>query len=80
MAQSYENFELIISDDASTDNSQDICQEYLAKDKRIKYLRNENNLQAIRNHNQVFELSSGEYFMWASDHDLWDKTFISQSL
>lgn len=77
LAQSYENFELIISDDASTDNSQEVCREYLAKNKRIKYYRNETNLREAGNHNRAFELSSGEYFMWASGHDKWDKDFLS---
>jgi len=76
--QDYENFELIISDNASTDKTPEICKEYVSKDPRIKYYRNERNLGAIANFKRVFELSSGEFFMFASDHDLWDKTFISR--
>jgi Glycosyltransferases involved in cell wall biogenesis len=76
--QDYENFELIISDNASTDKTPEICKEYVSKDPRIKYYRNERNLGAMANFKRVFELSSGEFFMFASDHDLWDKTFISR--
>ncbi len=78
LAQDYENFELIISDNASTDKTPEICKEYASKDQRIKYFRNERNLGAIPNVNRVIELSSGEFFMLASDHDLWDKSFISK--
>jgi glycosyltransferase involved in cell wall biosynthesis len=77
LAQDYANFELIISDNASTDRTPEICQEYLAKDHRIRYSRNETDLGALKNFNRLFELSSGKYFMWAADHDLWDPTFVS---
>lgn len=69
---------MIISDNASTDKTPEICKEYVSKDPRIKYYRNERNLGAMANFKRVFELSSGEFFMFASDHDLWDKTFISR--
>ncbi|MBE7474452.1 MAG: glycosyltransferase family 2 protein [Anaerolineae bacterium] len=68
LSQTFTNFELIISDNASTDSSQQICEEYAAKDERIKYYRNVKNLGVAPNLNRVFELSSGEYFKWA-DHD-----------
>ena len=78
LAQDYANFELIISDNASTDGTQEICQEYEAGDKRVKYYRNKVNMGAGWNFNRVFELSSGYYFMWAGCHDLWSRSFISQ--
>lgn len=78
LAQDYKNFELIISDNASTDNTQDICLEYAAKDKRIRYYRNEINLGAIKNFYRTFQLSGGKYFMFAGSHDLWHQTFISR--
>jgi glycosyltransferase involved in cell wall biosynthesis len=77
LAQDYGNFELIISDNASTDGTQEICRGYAVRDRRIRYYRNEENMGAVWNFNRVFELSKGEYFMWATDHDLWDSTFIS---
>jgi glycosyltransferase involved in cell wall biosynthesis len=77
LAQDYENFELIISDNASTDHTAEICQEYLAGDERIRYYRNETNLGSVENGNRLFKLSSGKYFMWASDHDLWHPTYVS---
>jgi len=77
LAQDYENFELVISDNASTDHSAEICQEYLAMDRRIRYYRNDTNLGSVNNFNRLFELSSGKYFMWAADNDVWHPTFIS---
>jgi glycosyltransferase involved in cell wall biosynthesis len=80
LAQDYANFELIISDNASKDGTAEICREYLTKDKRIRYYRNETNLGGVANFNRVFELSSGEYFMWAACDDLWEPTYISTLL
>lgn len=80
LAQDYDNFELIISDNASTDRTAEICQAYVKKDKRIRYYGNEYNKGAVWNFNRVFELSSGKYFMWAADHDLWHSTFISKCI
>lgn len=68
LAQTFKDFELVISDNASTDRTEEICREYAAKDSRIRYYRNEKNLGAAKNFNKVFKLSSGEYFKWfASD-------------
>ncbi len=80
LAQSYERFELIVSDNASTDATQETCLEYAARDNRITYHRNSENVGIVRNHSRVFELSSGAYFVWASYDDLWDPTFIARSL
>jgi len=76
--QTFTNFELILSDNASTDRTEEICQAYAAKDQRIRYYRNERNLGAIRNFNRTFELATGPYFMWASHDDLWAPTFIAK--
>ncbi len=78
LAQEYENFELIISDDSSTDETSAICQEYTYRDKRIKYYRNKTNLGVYRNFKQVFDYSSGEYFMWAAQDDLWHPSYIRE--
>lgn len=80
LAQDFENFELIISDNASTDKTQDICLEYTEKDKRIRYYRNQTNIGAPRNFDRVFELSSGEYFMWAAHDDYWKPRYLSSCL
>jgi glycosyltransferase involved in cell wall biosynthesis len=76
LAQTYTDFELIISDNASTDRTEEICRAYAAKDERIRYFRNETNLGATANFNRVFELSSGEYFKWAAHDDIIAPDFL----
>jgi len=70
LAQTFEDFELIISDNASTDRTESICQAYAERDSRIRYVRNEENLGAAFNYNRTFELSSAKYFKWAAADDL----------
>ncbi|MCX6049589.1 MAG: glycosyltransferase family 2 protein [Chloroflexi bacterium] len=78
LAQTYQDFVLIISDNASTDRTQEICLAYAAKAPRIHYYRNAVNLGAAQNFNRVFELSSSEYFMWASHDDIMQPTLLAQ--
>ena len=77
LAQDVGDLELIISDNASTDATETICREYAAADPRIRYSRNAENIGAAANYNRVFELSTGRYFMWGSDDDVWDPRFAS---
>ncbi len=70
LLQTFRDFELVISDNASEDETQKICEEYAAKDDRIIYSRVSENLGALPNFNRVWELPSGKYFKWAS-HDDW---------
>jgi len=69
LRQDYEDFELIISDNASTDRTPDICRAYSAKDRRIRYYRSEVNRGAVWNFKRVFELARGKYFKWAAHDD-----------
>lgn len=80
LAQTFTDFELIISDNASTDRTQDICQAYLVKDNRIRYYRNEVNRGAAWNYNQVFHLSSGAYFKWAAHDDMVAPEFLEKCI
>ena len=70
LAQDLEDFELIISDNASEDATGEIAKAYAARDGRIRYYRNERNLGLARNFNRAFELSRGKYFKWTA-HDDW---------
>jgi glycosyltransferase involved in cell wall biosynthesis len=79
LAQTFEDFELIISDNASQDRTQEICLEFASKDKRIRYVRNEKNRGQDYNFRRVFELSSGAYFMWAAGHDLWHPEYLDRA-
>ncbi len=78
LAQTYADFELIISDNASTDRTPEICRAYAAKDPRIRYYRNAENLGGAPNYNRAFELSSGEYFKWAAHDDVLAPDFLLQ--
>ena len=78
LAQTYEDFELIITDNASTDRTRDICLDYAARDRRIRYYRNEENIGAPRNFNRAFELSSGQYFKWAHHDDVLAPKFLAK--
>lgn len=69
--QTYKNWELIIIDDCSTDNTPMIAKEYAEKDNRIRYYRNETNLKLPKGLNRGFSLSKGEYLTWTSDDNLY---------
>ncbi|HEY5952020.1 MAG TPA: glycosyltransferase family 2 protein [Kofleriaceae bacterium] len=69
--------ELVISDNASTDATQEICERYAAADSRIRYSRNDRNLGWMPNFKRVLELSRGEYFMWASHDDEWSPSYVA---
>src|SRR5262249_49837857 len=69
LAQTFSDFELIICDNGSTDQTQSICEEYAVLDPRVRYFRNESNLGPAANYNRCFELSRGEYFRWHAHDD-----------
>jgi glycosyltransferase involved in cell wall biosynthesis len=76
LGQTYSDFELIISDNASDDRTPEICQDFVKKDPRIRYFRQPSNLGAPRNFNFVFEQSGGQYFKWAADNDVCDHDLL----
>ena len=78
LAQTYQEFELIISDNASDDGTGAICEEYAARDERIRYVRQPRNLGASANFNKTFELASGTYFKWAAHDDTLEPTYLEQ--
>jgi len=80
LEQDYPNFELIIADNASTDNTPKICQEYANKDSRIRYCPNSTNIGATGNFQKVVELAKGDYFAWIAGHDLWHTQFLSRCI
>lgn len=80
LAQSCEDFELVISDNASTDATRRICAAYMARDRRLSYYRHDKNLGAAYNFNYVFGLARGQYFKWASYDDLLAPTFLERCL
>jgi glycosyltransferase involved in cell wall biosynthesis len=76
--QSYRNLEIIISDNCSPGlETQSIVEEFQKNDSRIQYFRQDKNQGPAWNFAFVLEKATGEYFMWASDDDEWDKEFIA---
>jgi len=78
LGQTYEDFELLIQDNASTDQTEAICREFARRDSRVSYVRNPENLGAIPNYNLVFERASGRYFKWAAHDDVCAPTFLER--
>lgn len=80
LAQSFADFELVISDNASTDQTESICRAYAARDRRIRYVRQPVNLGAERNFRYVLNEASGEYFMWAAADDVRSPDYLALNL
>jgi len=78
LRQTFSDFMLIISDNASTDNTEEICCKYATQDFRIHYSRNTSNIGAAKNFNKVFELSSSKYFKWAAHDDLYAPEYLER--
>ena len=76
LGQTYRNIELIIVDGASIDTTPEICRAYAAQDSRVRYIRKEINEGMINDTAQALSEARGKYFMWASDDDWWDSTFV----
>ena len=75
---SFSDWELIISDNASTDGTQALAQSFAQQDARIRYLRNATNIGALPNFNQVVHASRGEYFKWLAYDDLCGPDLLSR--
>jgi len=78
LGQSYTDFELIISDNASTDSTRDICRGYEKKDLRVRYFRQPQNIGLSPNHNFVVNEARGELFKWASNDDLYARNLVAR--
>lgn len=76
LGQTYEDFELIISDNASTDGTADISRRYAKQDSRVRYVRQPRNIGLARNHDFVFQQSCGELFKWAAADDLYGRRLL----
>lgn len=76
LGQSLQDIELIISDNASTDATIDICREFATKDRRVRYYANPANIGVTENYNRVFHYAQGPYFKWASSNDVCAPDFI----
>jgi len=80
LMQDFEDFELIISDNNSSDQTSEICDKYKKIDKRIRYVRLKENIGAGQNGLNVLGLARAPYFMWATHDDLHEKAFMSRCI
>jgi glycosyltransferase involved in cell wall biosynthesis len=80
LAQTFTDFELIICDNASKDETEAIAREYAARDPRVRYHRNERNIGPSANYNLTFELSRGQYFKWAAHDDVLEPTYLEETV
>lgn len=78
LAQTMGDFEIVLCDNASTDQTEDICREFAARDRRLRYLRNAANLGVVANFNLAFEAARGPYFKWAAYDDLHAPAYLER--
>jgi glycosyltransferase involved in cell wall biosynthesis len=78
LSQSYENFELVISDNASTDETGERCRAYAAADRRVQYQRSPTNRGSSWNHNRLVAMARGTYFKWANHDDVCAPTLLER--
>lgn len=78
--QTHSNFVLIISDNASTDRTGEICMRYAAADPRIQYSRNEVNIGNPGNFNRIASMTTTKYLKWSTADDFWEPTFLERGL
>lgn len=80
LRQTFEDLELVICDNASTDRTGEICRAAAAADERVRYLRNERNLGAAPNYNRAWAESSGQYFKWIAHDDRIKPIYLTTTL
>jgi glycosyltransferase involved in cell wall biosynthesis len=80
LGQTYENFELIISDNASVDATPAICRRYERSDSRVRYTRQPSNIGAAPNHNFLVREARGELFKWAGADDLFARDLLERCI
>lgn len=78
LRQTFDDLEIVISDNASTDETGLICRKMAEAEPRIRYFRAERNLGARANYNRVFDLSRGEYFKWAAHDDACAPSYVEK--
>jgi glycosyltransferase involved in cell wall biosynthesis len=77
LCQTYRDYELVISDNCSTDHTLEICKEYAARDPRIRLYVESTNRGAAWNYNRVVDLATGQYFKWAAHDDLLEPEYLA---
>ena len=79
LSQTYRDFRVLVLDNASTDDTREIAEGFAARDSRVTYRRNEQNIGAAPNFNRVFELAEpGPLFKWAAHDDIYAPTYLER--
>lgn len=78
ITQSFKNFELIVIDNCSTDNTEEIVNAYMKDDNRVKFVRNDENIGMYRNYNQALLLARGEYIKFLNADDKFESTILEK--
>jgi len=79
LSQTQGDLELVISDNASSDRTAEICRDYALQDARVRYFRNRANLGAAPNYNIVFRHARGRFFKWLAHDDLITPSFVAKT-
>lgn len=77
LAQTYDSFEVLVVDNASTDNTEDVCRALAAADDRVRYVRNAENIGQNNNFTRVYQLGQGDYFRWMGDDDSLEPGYLT---
>jgi glycosyltransferase involved in cell wall biosynthesis len=77
-SQDYPNLEIVISDNASTDRTLEICRRHASEDPRIRIESASENRGVVANFRHALDAASGTYFMWGAGHDLWTSNLVSE--
>jgi hypothetical protein len=80
LAQDYDQIELVICDNASTDYTEDVCRELVRSDSRIVYHRHQDNIGLLGNFISAIQIAKGTYFRWIGDDDWLAPDFVSRTL
>jgi glycosyltransferase involved in cell wall biosynthesis len=80
LSQSFTDFQVLLSDNASTDRTAEIGRDYAASDQRIRYLRNARNMGAGWNYLRVYELATGKYYKQAAHDDFCEPEFLAECI
>ncbi|MGI9610263.1 MAG: glycosyltransferase family 2 protein [Acidimicrobiia bacterium] len=77
LAQTYDSFEVLVVDNASTDDTEEVCRELAARDDRVRYVRNTENIGQNNNFTRVYQLGTGDFFRWMGDDDSLEPGYLT---
>ncbi len=78
LGQTFQDLEVVICDNCSTDETAEICKSFAEKDSRVRYVLNDENIGASPNFNKVFHETTGEYFAWHAHDDYYEPTWLER--